>query len=479
MSLSAPLRHAQLNRGRFVTELKDFVRFPSVSAQPQQAGEVKQCAGWLANHLHQIGLETVKAVPTPRHPLVYAEWQGAPGRPTLLIYGHYDVQPVDPLREWHTPPFEPAVRGNDFFGRGASDDKGQLFAHVKCLEAYLQTRRSLPVNVKCVFEGEEEIGSLHLPAFLMGNRQALAADVAVVSDTRILAPDRPVITYGLRGGLALQLEVRGPKHDLHSGGFGGAVHNPLQALCEIVCRLHDAQGHVAIPGFYEKVRPVPGCERAYLAHVGPMDREILRDAEERRGWGEQGYSLFERTALRPALTINGLAGGYQGPGGKSIIPARATAKLSFRLVPDQEPRMIDRLFRQHLARIVPPTVQYRVHTVSMARPALIDRRHPAMRAAAAAYRRGFGAEPVFLRSGGTIPIVNTFQEVLGIPTVLMGFALPDDRMHAPNEKFHLPNFYNGIATCIHFLAALAASPPGRHATPFRSAAMANEFVRSP
>jgi acetylornithine deacetylase/succinyl-diaminopimelate desuccinylase-like protein len=463
------LTYARTQQRRFLAELQGFVRFPSVSAQPQHATNIKKCAAWLAEHLRQIGLQTVKLVPTPRHPLVYAEWRKAPSKPTLLIYGHYDVQPPDPLSEWQSPPFEPIVRGDNLYGRGASDDKGQLFAHVKALESYFRTADRLPVNVKCVFEGEEEIGSPNLSAFLSRNRRRLVADVAVVSDTRMPAPDRPAITYSLRGGLGLDLELRGPDHDLHSGGFGGAVHNPLQALCELVARLHDANGRVAIPGFYESVRPVDSAERAYLARVGPTREQLLRDAGVETGWGERDYSLYERTALRPALTINGLGGGYQGPGSKAVIPALAWAKLSFRLVPDQDPRRIDRLFRQHLARIVPPTARVAVRTRLMAKPALLDRDHPAMRAGAAAYQRGFGVAPVFLRSGGTIPIVNAFQEVLGIPTVLMGFALPDDRMHAPNEKFHLPNFFRGIATCVHFLAALAETPvqkrPGRTGWP--------------
>jgi acetylornithine deacetylase/succinyl-diaminopimelate desuccinylase-like protein len=262
------------------------------------------------------------------------------------------------------------------------------------------------------------------------------------------------ITYALRGGLSLELEVRGPKHDLHSGTFGGAVHNPLQALCEIIARLHDAGGRMAIPGFYERVRRWSGEERAHMARTGPTDAQILRDAQVEKAWGERGYTLYERTTIRPALSVTGIVGGYQGPGVKAVIPARAVAKLNFRLVPEQDPCEIDRLIRRHIARITPPTVRSTVRTLLVARPALIDRRHPAMRAAAVAYRKGFGVPPVFLRSGGTIPVVNTLQELLGIPTVLMGFALPDDRMHAPNEKFHLPNFYPGIATCIWFLAAV-------------------------
>ena len=457
----ASLTHARTHRARFVGELKEFVRFPSVSAQPRHARAVQQCAAWLAAHLRSVGLERVAIIPTPRHPLVYAEWRHRPGRPTVLIYGHYDVQPPDPLAEWRSPPFAATVRGADLYGRGASDDKGQLFAHVKALESYLHSGRSLPVNVICLFEGEEEIGSPHLPAFLVRHHAAIPADIAVMSDTRILAPDRPALTYALRGGLGLELEVRGPRHDLHSGTFGGAVHDPLQVLCEILARLHDSRGHVAIPGFYDRVRPWPDDERATMARTGPTDTEILRDAEAPRGWGEPGYSLYERTTLRPALIITGLHGGYEGPGSKAIIPARAVAKLNFRLVPDQDPQEIDRQFRRYLARLTPPTVRVTLRTELAARPVLIGRDHPALQAAAFAYRQGFGRPAVFVRSGGSIPIVNILQERLGIPTVLMGFALPDDQMHAPNEKFHLPNFYNGIATCIWFLAAIGAGA-GQH-----------------
>ena len=450
------LAYARAHRRRSLAELEQFVRFPSISAQPRHAEDVKRCAHWLANQLRRTGLDDVSVIATRRHPLVHAAWRGAAGRPTVLIYGHYDVQPVDPLGEWHSPPFAPTVRGQDLFGRGACDDKGQMFAHLKALQAYLQTRHALPVNVKCLFEGEEEIGSPNLVPFVAHNQKALAADVAVMSDTRMLAPDRPALNYAERGALYLELEFRGLAQDLHSGNFGGAVHNPLQALCEIVAALHDADGRIAIPGFYANVRRWGRDERARMARTGPSDRQILRDARVEEGWGESGYTLYERLTIRPALTVNGLTGGYQGPGGKGVIPARALAKLSFRLVPDQDPRDIDRLFRAHIARIVPSTMRATVRTLSSAKPALVDPKHPAMAAAALAYRKGFGAAPVLLRSGGTIPILNTFQEMLGIPTVLMGFALPDDRIHAPNEKFHLPNFYNGIETCIWFLAAIGA-----------------------
>jgi len=470
--------YARAHRARFLGELKQLVRFPSVSAQSKHAGDVRACAGWLAEHLKRIGMAGVRIVPTPRHPIVYAEWMGAPDRPTVLIYGHYDVQPPDPLKEWTTPPFEPTVRGSHLYGRGVCDDKGQLFAHVKALEACLKTSGRLPVNVKCLFEGEEEIGSPNLKPFLLKHAGKLAADAAVMSDTRILGPDQPALTYSLRGGLGMELEVAGAKQDLHSGTFGGAVHNPLHALCEIVAGLHDAEGRIAIPGFYDRVRLPDERERAYMATVGPADASILAnarilaDAGASRGWGEPGWSIYERTTIRPSLAVTGLTGGYQGEGSKAVIPARASAKLNFRLVPDQDPREIDLLVRRHLARVTPPTVRSKVTTQLGARPAVLDRRHPVMRAAARAYRRGFRASPVFLRSGGSIPVVNLFQERLGIPTALMGFALPDDRIHAPNERFHLPNFERGIATCLAFLEEMAAVPAQTAGAPLQTEALA-------
>ena len=457
-SLTLPrhlIESVQPHRARFVEELKEFVRIPSVSSQPKHAGDVKTCAAWLAKHLRGVGLEHVKVIPTKRHPIVYADWLHAGARPTVLIYGHYDVQPVEPLSEWRSPPFEPVVRGDNLYGRGASDDKGQLFTHVKAIEYYLRTLGRLPVNVKCLFEGEEEIGSPNLQSFLSQHEQALAADIAVMSDTRMLAPDRPAITYALRGALSLELEVSGPPQDLHSGNYGGAIHNPAQVLCEILGSLHDSNGRIRVPGFYERVRDWSDNERDYMAKHGPSDATILRDAGVRKGWGESGYSHYEQTTIRPTLTITGIGGGHQGPGGKSIIPARASAKISIRLVPDQVPHEIERLFRQHIARVTPKTVNSTVRTHFITSPALVSRTHPAMNAAVEACRKGFGAAPVFLRSGGSIPVVNSFQTVLGVPTILMGFGLPDDRIHAPNEKFHLPNLYRGIDTCISFLSEMS------------------------
>jgi len=460
---SHALTYAQAHRQRVVAELQDFVRFPSVSAQPRHAGDVKGCAAWLAVHLRRIGLEHIRVIPTPRHPIVYADWVLSPGKPTVLIYGHYDVQPADPLREWRSLPFEPVVRGQSLYGRGACDDKGQMFAHVKAIEIHLRTRGLLPVNVKCLFEGEEEIGSPNLIPFLKRHRRALAADVVVMSDSPMADADRPAITYTVRGGLGLELTVRGPRRDLHSGLFGGAVRNPLQALCEIIASLHDRRGRVAIPGFYDQVRLWPPEERATMARNGPSDATVLRDAGAAQAWGEEGYTLHERTTIRPALTINGLVGGYQGPGGKAVIPAVASAKLSFRLVPDQDPGEIAALFHRHLARIAPPTVRCTVRTDLAARPALVDRRHPAVLAAAVACAAGFGTAPAFLRTGGTIPVVSAFQKLLGAPTVLIGFAPPGARIHAPDEHFPLPTFFKAIATCTRFLEEVGRAVPTRHA----------------
>jgi acetylornithine deacetylase/succinyl-diaminopimelate desuccinylase-like protein len=448
------LQFARTHRARYVSELKEFLRFPSVSSQPKSAEDVRRCATWLARHLQVIGLERVRLIPTPGNPLVYAAWQHAGKRPTLLIYGHYDVLPGEPIAQWKTPPFTPTVQGQDIRGRGAADDKGQLFCHVKALECYLRAARSLPLNVKCLFEGEEEIGSTHLLPFIARNRRALRADAAVISDTKMLGPDRPAISYAQRGGLRAEIEIRGPKQELHSGTFGGAVLDPIQALCEIVAALHDDQGRITIPGFYEDVRGWSDRERDYMARSGPSDEKLLSDAKVDRPWGEGGYTLYERTTIRPSLGINGIVGGHYGPGVKGVIPTRAIAKLSFRLVPDQDPEKVACLFREYVARITPHAVQSTVKTMSPVQPALIDRNHPAVRAAGFAYKKGFGAYPVFLRSGGSIPVVNAFQEHLGIPAVLMGFGLPDDRIHAPNEKFHLPNFYRGIETSIWYMAAV-------------------------
>src|SRR5579862_4487351 len=350
MNAQRAIRFERSHRARFLSELKEFLGFPSVSSEPKRARDVNDCARWLALHLKKIGLQRVRLIPTSGNPLVYASWESDRRSPTLLIYGHYDVVPAEPLTQWETPPFTPTVKGQDLYARGACDDKGQLFCHVKALECLLHTLRVLPVNVKCIFEGEEEIGSPNLLRFVARHKTALRADAAVISDTKMRAPGRPAISYAQRGGLRAELSIRGPEHELHSGSFGGAVLNPIQALCEVIARLHDECGRIAIPGFYDRVREWGDTERDYMARVGPTDDKILREAHVKQGWGERGYTAYERTTMRPALTLNGISGGHSGPGGKGVVPATATAKLSFRLVPDQDPREIARLFREHIAR---------------------------------------------------------------------------------------------------------------------------------
>ncbi len=442
-----------------------------------RARDVKACAMWLARHLKKIGLNRVRLIPTKGNPLVYASMR-APGRrdgrtPTLLIYGHYDVVPAEPLAQWETPPFEPTIKGQDLYARGACDDKGQLFCHVKALECFLRTSRGLPLNVKCLFEGEEEIGSRNLLPFIEQHKEALRADIAVISDTKMKDLGQPAISYAQRGGLRAEIEVRGPDRELHSGTFGGAVLNPIQALCELISRLHDGHGRIAIPGFYDDVRVWSNTERQYMAQAGPDDEKILRDAHVEQGWGEQGYTAYERTTIRPALTLNGISGGHAGKGVKGVVPAKAVAKLSFRLVPDQDPRKIASLFREHIARVCPAGVQCSVRLQAPIEPVVMDRDHPALHMAATAYKNAFGSPPVFLRSGGSIPVAGALQQVPGIPVVLMGFGLPDDRIHGPNEKFHLPNFYRGIETSIWTMALAAQGLAG---TAVHRPAVASEWV---
>jgi acetylornithine deacetylase/succinyl-diaminopimelate desuccinylase-like protein len=446
------LRFAAENRSRFLAELQQFLRFRSISSQPGRRADAMQCATWLARHLKAIGLPRVRVVPTRGNPIVFASKFRGRDYPTILIYGHYDVLPGEPLHEWRTPPFEPTLIGNKLFARGTSDDKGQLFIHIKAVESYLSAEGALPVNVKFLFEGGEEVGSPNLDSFIRRNRRILAADAAVISDTRMIAPNRPAISYAQRGGLRVELEIKGSDHDLHSGNFGGAVLNPAQALSEMIAKLHDAHGRVAIPGFYKDVRNWGEMERGFMARNGRSNEEILANAGVHRGWGEEGFSAYERTTIRPALTINGITSGHQGKGAKSIIPSRAIAKLSFRLVPDQKPERVARLFRDYINKIKPRQVQCAVKFFSPIAPAILNRKHPAILAAVGAYERSFGSRPVFIRSGGSIPVVKTFQKQLGIPVVLMGFGLPEDNIHAPNENLDLTNFTKGIETSIWYLA---------------------------
>jgi len=452
------IAYARTNQERFLAELEEFLRIPSISTQAEHKPDIEQAAGWLRDRLLAAGFPRAEVMPTPGHPVVYAEWMAAgPEAPTILIYGHYDVQPPDPVELWDAPPFEPTIVGDDLFCRGAADDKGQLYTHVKAVEAFRETAGAPPINVKCMFEGEEESGSPSLAPFIREHAQLLAADVAVVSDTHILGKDLPSIVYGLRGIVYVEVAVTGPDHDLHSGGYGGAVHNPIHALCEMIAGLHDENGHITIPGFYADVRELSPEERAELAKA-PFEREAwLREAGVTTDWGEPEYTIVERTSARPTLDVNGMWGGYIEPGAKTVLPGQAFAKISMRLVPDQRPAKITQLIQDHLVAIAPPTISVEVRGLHEGEGAIVRRDSPAMKAASRAYAEAFGKQPLFVRTGGSIPVVATFQSVLGIETILMGFGLPDDRLHSPNEKFHLPNFYKGIETAIHFMEFLGKS----------------------
>jgi acetylornithine deacetylase/succinyl-diaminopimelate desuccinylase-like protein len=444
------------NKKRQLNELMDWLSIPSISTLPERKDDMIRAAGWLADHLKYVGLNNAEVIETGGHPLVWADWLDAgDARPTVLIYGHYDVQPVDPLDKWETPPFTPTVRngkrGEDLYARGACDDKGQVFVLVKALEAMLFVRKNLPVNIKMIIEGEEEIGSPAMSAFVEKNAERLAADICLISDTAILAPDKPSIDYGLRGIWLGELAVKGPAVDLHSGAFGGAVHNPNQALAELIATLHDASGRVAVNGFYDDVRVLSDAERERLAGLPPNEAELAKQSGAPAVWGEPGYSIAERIGARPTLEINGMWGGYTGQGFKTVIPSEARAKISCRLVPDQDPKRIGELLRAHFEKVVPSTVSVELQTFGELEATLIDPEIREMQAAIHAYEKGFGEKPLFNLCGGGIPIVSKFQKALKAPVVLMGFGLPDDNAHAPNERIHLPNFFRGIRTAVYFL----------------------------
>lgn len=454
-----PLRYSQQieQRSRWLSQFSELIAFPTISAIPQHRTDIKACAAWLARHLAEIGLHHAQVIPGINGglPGVYADWLMTPSKPTLLLYGHYDVQPVDPIREWRSPPFKATLIRDNLFARGASDDKGQFFIHLKAIESYLRTTGKLPLNLKVWLEGEEEINSPNLAQFLDREANRLQANAVLISDTEMFGRDKPSIIYGLRGNLNCQLDVRGPKHDLHSGRYGGAVLNPLQALSDIVSGLHDRTGKVAIPGFYESVKSPDPSERQSPRCACKRDRQLLADLDLAIDWGEPGYTISERITLRPALTINGLAGGYTGPGTKSIIPSRGTARFSIRLVPDQDPAEIARLLNQHVQFLTHPAVQSRLKITGGSRPIVLPKQSLVMQAASRAIVQTWGVAPVLTRSGGSIPLVEQLHRRFRVPIVLMGFGLPDDDIHAPNEKMSLSNFFRGVETVIRFFAEYA------------------------
>ena len=446
-----------LDRGReaAVSGLARFLAWPSISSNPEYRQQMRDCASWLADEMRAGGLEHAQVWPTEGHPTVYADWLHAEGTPTVLLYGHYDVQPPEPLELWESPPFEATVRDGRIFARGSSDDKGQVYMHVVALRALLEAEGRLPVNIKLLIEGEEEVGSPNLEALIAARREELRADVVLISDTNMFAEGVPALCYGLRGLAYFQVEVEGAGTDLHSGSYGGAVPNPLQALAGLLAGLKDAQGRIAIPGFYDDVRAANLAERARIAALPHDDAAYAAALGLEALDGEAGYTTLERAWIRPSLDINGIWGGFTGPGSKTVIPARAGAKLSFRLVPDQNPERVAALLSDDLQGRCPPGIRLTITPMHGAQPWLTSPDHSYMRAAGRALARAFGQEPVYIREGGSIPVVMTFDKLLGVPVVLLGVGLPDCHAHAPNERFALSSFHGGARASAYFLAELA------------------------
>ncbi len=439
------------NQPRLLDELKTFLRIPSVSTLPEHVPDVLRAAHFVADSMKTAGLENIEVISTAKHPLVYADWLHAPGKPTVLCYGHYDVQPPDPLDEWISPPFEPTVRDGNIYARGSADDKGQMYMHIKAVEALLATTGTLPVNLKFLIEGEEEVGGESVAKFVAENPARLKADVALVSDTELFAEGLPTLCIGLRGLIYTEIEARGPSRDLHSGVYGGAAPNAVFGLIELLAKMKDANGKIQIPGMYDDVAPPTPDEKRSWEHLPFDEKEFLKnEVGSTQLTGEPGYSVFERTWARPTLEVHGIAGGFTGAGAKTVIPARATAKVSMRMVPNQDPEKIIAAFKKFVAANTPAGIQTEVRVLSAGPAIMVNPDHPAIHVAAQAFRDILGKETVFIRSGGSIPIVGDFAKHLGIPTILMGFGLPDDGLHSPNEKYKVANYYAGIMTIAHF-----------------------------
>ncbi len=433
-----------MNRDRYVEELKQFLVIPSISALPEHAADVRRCADWTADEMRRIGLGNVRLVETPGNPVVCGDWLNSPGAPTVLFYGHYDVQPVDPIELWESPPFEPTVRDGEIFARGAADDKGQVFMHLKAVEAFLSQSGSLPVNMKFMIEGEEEVGSSHLDDFVRDHKDELAGDVVVISDTAMFDRGVPSICFGLRGLAYFQIDLRGSKTDLHSGQFGGPLANPAMVLAQVLNQMKDRGGRVKVPGFYDDVEELSDAERAEFRKLPFNEKRFRKELGVPRLSGERGYTTLEQLSSRPTFEVNGLLSGFTGEGAKTVLPAVAMAKVSMRLVPHQDPDKIADLFEAYLRKIAPKTVELSVTRMHGGKPWKTSLDNPYVQAAGRAIESSFGKAPLFTREGGSIPVVATFQEVLGLPSVLFGVGLPDDRIHAPNEKLDLGNFHNGI-----------------------------------
>ncbi|MHA0855938.1 dipeptidase [Paenibacillus sp. CMAA1364] len=434
-----------------LTELKEWLAIPSISALSEHKSDVLRAADWLANSLTEAGLDNVKIHKTNGHPIVYADYLHAPGKPTVLVYGHYDVQPVDPLHLWETPPFEPTIRDGKIYARGATDDKGQVFLHIKAVEAMLKLDKELPVNIKFCIEGEEEVSSPNLPSFLEQHREELSADVVLISDTSLLEKGKPAICVGLRGLCSLDVHVTTANTDLHSGSYGGGVPNALHAMIELLSTLHDNQGRVDVDGFYADVPELTDAMRAEFVKQNIDELKLQNALELEALYGEEGFSFVERTGARPTLELNGVYGGFQGEGSKTVIPKEAHAKITCRLVGYQNPQDILDKIELHILTHVPRGAKVIVTQGEKGNPFTIDPATPMLQKAADAFKSVYGVAPVFTKDGGSIPIVETFGRLLSVPVVLMGFGLPDENLHAPNEHFNLDNFDKGLLTIVEFL----------------------------
>jgi acetylornithine deacetylase/succinyl-diaminopimelate desuccinylase-like protein len=448
--------YINVHRDRYVEELKQYLAIPSISALPEHAADTRRAAEWTADALRNAGMQNVRLMDTPGNPVVYGDWLGAPGKPTILFYGHYDVQPVDPVNLWTSPPFEATVRDGEIYARGAADDKGQVFMHIKAVEAFMKQAGSLPLNIKFFIEGEEEVGSVHLDQFVRDHKQDLAADVVVISDSPMFDRGVPSICYGLRGLAYFQIDLRGTKSDLHSGSFGGAVANPALVLAQILSQMKDRSGRIKIPGFYDDVRELSEAERAEWRKLPFNETKYRKELGAPKLFGESGYSTLERVWARPTFEVNGLLSGFTGEGAKTVLPAVAMAKVSMRLVPDQHPDKIAQLFDDYLHKIAPKTVDVKVTRMHGGKPWMTEFDNKYVRAAGRAIEQGFGKSPVFNREGGSIPVVSTFQEELGVPSVLFGVGLPDENAHAPDEKLDLGNFHNGIIASAYLYQEIAS-----------------------
>lgn len=437
-------------REQHLEELFDLLSIPSVSSLSLHNEDTVKAAEWVAESLKKLGMEKVALYPTGGHPVVYGEWMKAEGKPTILIYGHYDVQPVDPLHLWETDPFQPEIRAGAIFARGASDDKGQVFMHIKALEAILETEGTLPFNFKFLIEGEEEVGSPNLPAFVKEHEELLKADCLMISDTSMLDEDRPTVCYGVRGLAGFQLDVKGPKRDLHSGLYGGAVQNPIHALVEILQSFRNGDGVITVDGFYDRVIPVTEEEREAFRSLQMTEEGLQEEVGVKELFGEIGYSHLEQTWVRPTLEVNGIYGGFQDEGIKTVLPSEAHAKITCRLVPDQDPDEILELLQAHVKKNTPPGVEVNITLFDKGAPYVTPFEHPAIQAAGRAYEKVFEVPTAFTRGGGSLPIISTLDEVLKAPIVLMGFGLPTDQVHSPNENFKLKNFDKGLLTICHY-----------------------------